>query len=224
MWVLVVAAGHAAIFYLFRVTASAPVRKPPPQQSIFFLPTADAEVRSLLSVIDDRYPGAVLRPDDYTLKADTEALAKITPPSEPSWAAHRPALKPFPQPIVPWELPGILQPGEPALPEWKSPPPPAAPAGPATPASPSIVLDELPDSRPILSNPAWPDKLIDDTWPASGNVPFMIAVDPAGRPTYCLPLSPATGVDLELLRRHIMELRFTPSGGGLQWLHLAVRW
>lgn len=224
LWLFVVAAGHAAIFYLFRVTASAPARKPPPQQAVVFLPADDAEVRTLLSAIDDRYPGAVLRPEDYTLEADMEALAKMTPRSEPSWATHQPALKPFPQPLVPSSLPGLMQPGEPLLPETGSLPPlPPSPAGPLV-RLPSVVLDEAGGARSVVQSPAWPVPLIDDTWPASGNVPFMIGVDPSGRPAYCLPVSPATGVDLELLRRHLMEMRFNTGGGGLQWIRVAVRW
>ena len=223
MWLLVVAAGHAAIFYLFRVAASAPVRKPPPQQAVLFLPTAESEVRTLLSVIDDRYPGALVRSEDYTLKADTEALAKVTPPSEPSWATHRPALKGFPQPLVEQTLPGIVRPGEPALPE-ESPLPAPAPSAPSpVQTGPSVVLEELPGVRSVLTAPAWPGKLMEDL-PPSGNVPFMLGIEPSGRPVYCLPLSPATGVDLEFLRRHLMEMRFNTGGGGIQWLHVAVRW
>ena len=84
--------------------------------------------------------------------------------------------------------------------------------------------DESPGGRAIVQQPVWPDKLTDDSWPASGSVPFMLGVSPGGRPDYCLPLSPATGVDLEALRRGLMGMRFSPAGGGMQWLKMAVRW
>ena len=224
MWLLVVAAGHAALFYLFRVAPPLASRMPPPQHAVLYLPPADAEVRALLSAVDDRYPGSVLRSEDYALHADMAALAKATPPSAPSWAGHLPELKKFPQPLVPQDLPGLLQPGEPLLPEME--PPPALPAsGPGTVRRVlSVVLEESPGGRTVVLQPAWPDKLTDDTWPASGSVPFMLGVPPGGKPEYCLPLSPATGVDLEALRRGLMGMRFSPAGGGVQWLKVAVRW
>ncbi len=227
MWLLIVAAGHAALFDLFRVAPPLASRKPPPQHSVLFLPPADPEARTLLGALGDRYPGTVLRSEDNALKADMAALAKITPPSAASWAAHVPELKTFPQPLVPQELPGLIQPGEPLLPEPD--PPPALPArGPdkVRPAL-SAVLDEPPGTRTIVQQPVWPDKLTGDTWPASGSVPFMLGVPPGGRPEYCLLLSPATGVDLEALealRRGLMGMKFGASGGGIQWLKLAVRW
>lgn len=227
MWVLLVAAGHAALFYLFRVAAPLDSRKPPPPQSVIFLPPKEAGVRSLLSALNDRYPGAVLRSEDYNLQAEFAALAKATPPSEPSWATHRAALKPFPQPLVPQELPGLIQPGDPLLPEPE--PPAAAPATAPEPAvaaihSPSVIIDDPAAGRPVVRPAVWPETLFDDTWP-EGGVPFMLGVDRQGRPEFCLPLSPATRVDLESIRRQLMQMRFTPvSGGGLQWITVVVLW
>jgi len=225
MWLLLVAAGHAALFYLFRVAPPMASRKPPPQHAMMYLPPADAEVRALLSAVDDRYPGTVLRSEDYALMADMAALAQVTPPSVASWAQHVPELKSFSQPLVPQELPGLLQPGQPLLPETE-PPPALPPTGPDNSARAlSVVLDEAPGSRTIVEQPAWPDKLTDDTWPASGSVPFMLGVSSGGRPEYCLPLTPATGLDLEALRRGLMAMKFgATAGGGVQWLKVAVRW
>lgn len=225
MWLLLVAAGHAALFYLFRVAPPLASRKPPPQHAVLYLPPADAEVRALLSAVDDRYPGTVLRSEDYALNADMAALAKVTPPSAASWAGHVPELKNFSQPLVPEELPGLIEPGDPLLPE--SGPPPALPAPGAESARPvlSAVLDEPPGGRAIVQPPPWPEKLTDDAWPANGSVPFMVGISRNGRPEYCLPLSPATGVDLEALRRGLMSMQFSDvPGGGLQWLKVEVRW
>lgn len=222
MWLLVVAAGHAAVFYLFRVTAAAPARKPPPQQSVVFLPPAQPEVRSLLSAVDDRFPGALLRPDDHSFDDDVAALAKATPPSTFSWAAHRPVLRDFPQPTVPVELPGIFTAGEPLLPEVPADalPAPAAPSGPVF----TLVIDS-PQPRGIRVPIAWPEALPDESWPSSGSVPFMMGIAPDGRPLHCLPVSPATGVDHEWLRRHLITARFVPAAaGGLMWINVSVRW
>ena len=224
MWLLVVAAGHAALFYLFRVAPPLASRKPPPQHAVLYLPPADPEVRALLSSVDDRHPGSVLQSEDYFLQADMAALAKVTPRSTASWEGHVPELKKFQQPLVPQELPGMLVPGDPLLPESEPPPALPSPAPDAAKRVLSVVIDDAPGGRTILQQPAWPDKLADDTWPASGTAPFMLGVSTGGRPEYCMALFPATGVDLEALRRGLMGMKFSASSGGLQWLKLAVRW
>lgn len=224
-WLIVVAAGHAALFYLFRVASPVVSLKPPPQQAVLYLPPLDSEVRTLLSAMDDRFPGALLRPEDYTLKADMEALAKATPPSVLSWASHRPALKPFPQPLVARELPPLIQPGEPLLPEATTEAL-SAPASEKAKPEPFVVTDENPGGRTATRQPAWPEKLTDE-WPPSGNVPFKLGLARNGRPEFCLPLSPAaTGVDLEVLRRALMGMQFNAVTGGppWQWITVAVRW
>ncbi len=224
-WLVVVAAGHAALFYLFRVAPPVVSRKPPPQQAVLYLPPSDAAVRTLLGALDDRYPGALLRPEEYTLKADMEALAKITPPAVPSWAAHRPALKPYPQPLVSQDLPGLFQPGDPVLP-WNDPELPLSTgAEPGKSASaPSVIIDEFPGERTLVRQPEWPDKLFDEL--PSGSASFKLGVLRSGAPEYCMSLSPAAGVDLEAVRRVLMGLRFSPVGGGgqWQWITVTVRW
>jgi hypothetical protein len=224
-WLVVVAAGHAALFYLFRVAPPLVSLKPPPQEAVLYLPPQETEVRSLLSTLDDRYPGALVRPEDYTLKADMEALARATPPSVPSWASHRPALKPFPQPLVTRDLPPLVQPGEPLLPETEPELSDQPPASGKAKAEPSVVIDETPGGRTIERQPAWPEKLTDD-WPAAGNVPFKLGLARNGKPEYCMPLSPATDVDLEAMRRVLMGMQFNPVTGGppWQWITVAVRW
>jgi hypothetical protein len=224
MWLLVVAAGHAALFYLFRVAAPLTSRKPPSQHAVLFLPPDEPAVRSFLGALEDRFPGALLRSEDHDLRSDMAALAKAAPPSEPLWASHRPALKPFTEPLVPQELPALVQPGEPVLPEIETGELPAVPA--AEPVRPvlSVVVDEAPGGRVVEQPPRWPEKLVDETWPVAGSVPFMLGVGPNGRPEFCLPVSPASGLDLEALRRPLMAMRFTPKAGGLQWITVVVRW
>jgi hypothetical protein len=225
-WLVVVAAGHAGLFYLFRVASPVVSLKPPPQQSVLYLPPLDSQVKTLLSAMDDRFPGALLRPEDYTLKADMEALAKATPPSVPSWASHRPALKPFPQPLVARELPPLIQPGEPLLPDAPLEALAGPPASERAKAEPFVIIDENPGARTVVRPPAWPEKLTDE-WPPAGNVPFKLGLTRNGRPEYCLPLSPAaTGVDLEVLRQALMGMQFNTLTGGppWQWITVAVRW
>jgi hypothetical protein len=224
MWILVVAAGHAALFYLFRVSPPLASRKPPPQQSVLYLPPGEPGVQELLSALDDRYPGAVVRSEDYTLASDMAALAKAVPPVAPSWDARRAALKPFLQPVVPQDLPALFQPGEPLLPSVASSSSPPPPAGPGSPNVPLVVVDSGGAARTIISQPRWPEKLMDD-WPDSGNVPFMLGVGRDGTPEYCLPLSPAIRIDLETLRRALLTTRFNQATtGGLEWITVAIRW
>jgi hypothetical protein len=225
MWLLVVAAGYAALFYLFRVAPPTASRKPPAQHAVLFLPPAESGVRSLLGTLEDRYPGAVLRSEDFQLKADMAALAKVTPPSEPSWATHRPALRPFPQPLVPQELPAFLQPGDVVLPEIGEAPPMTAPAPAPVRPAPALIIDDSPQGRSIARPPAWPENLIDETWPQSASVPFTLGVNRSGNPEFCLPASPGSGIDLEALRGPLMATRFNPvPSGGLQWIKVVVRW
>ncbi len=228
-WLVVAAAGHAALFYLFRVTPPVDSRQPPPQQSVLYLPSYDATARSLLSTLDDRYPGALLRPEDYSLKADMEALAKATPPSVPSWAAHRPALKSYPQPLVARELPGIMRAGEPLLPEYdvEALPSPGAPAA-ARPSF-SVLIDDNPGSRTVTLQPEWPRKLPDGALPPSGNVSFKVGITREGVPEYCMLLTPTTGVEMEAqdaLCRAVSGMRFSAvtTGPQWQWLTVTVRW
>lgn len=225
MWVLVVAAGHAALFYLFRVSTPLAARKNPPQQSVLYLPPDEAAVHELFSSLDDRFPGAVLRSEDYALAPDMAALAKAVPPVAPSWDARRATLKPFLQPVVPQDLPALFQPGEPTLPVDGLHSPVAAPPATPAPKVPFAVVESGSTARIVTTPPRWPDKLIDD-WPASGNVPFMLGINRLGAPDYCLPLAPATGdIDQESLRRSLLTMRFTPvPSGGLEWVTVAVRW
>jgi hypothetical protein len=222
MWILVVAAGHAALFYLFRVSPPLVSRKPPPQQSVLYLPPGESGVQELLSSLEDRYPGAVLRPEDYTLTSDMAALAKAVPPIPPSWDSRRAALKPFPQAVVPEELPSLFQPGEPLLPVVESgvaaPPPPGA----ASPRVPFVALDGGGAARTVTVLPKWPENLMDE---GSGNIPFMLGISRRGSVEYCLPLSPATDIDLESLRKTLLTMRFNETAtGGLEWITVAVRW
>jgi hypothetical protein len=223
MWLLMVAAGHAALFYLFRVAPPLTSRKPPPQHAVLYLPSDEGGVRALLGALGDRYPGAVRRSEDYDLKTALAALAKATPPSEPSWSTHAPALKPFPQPLVPLDLPALLQPGEPVFPE-------ASPAAAPLPDPdkvkpvPYVVIDGASGGRSVVQRPVWPGNLIDEGL-RSGSAPFMLGVARTGRPEYCLPLSPAGSLDLEALRRVLMTMKFNAvAAGGLQWINVSVRW
>ena len=225
MWVLVVAAGHAALFYLFRVSPPLASPKPAPQQSVLYLPPGEAGVGELFSSLEDRFPGALRRPEDYTLAADIAALAKVVPPVAPSWDARRTTLKLFPQPVVPRDLPALFQPGEPLLPAPESEPHAPSPPQGASPKVPFAVIEGGAGTRTVITLPRWPDKLIDE-WPASGNVPYMLGITRLGTVEYCMPLAPATGdIDQESLRQALLTMRFsTVPRGVLEWITVAVRW
>jgi hypothetical protein len=167
----------------------------------------------------------VRRPEDYTLASDTAALAKAVPPVAPSWDSRRAVPKPFPQPVVPQDLPALFQPGEPFLPAPEPEPPATDHPQVVSPRVPFAVVESGGAGRTVSTPPRWPDKLIDD-WPGSGNVPFMLGVNRLGVADYCLPLSPATGdIDQESLRRALLTMRFSPvASGGLEWITVAVRW
>ena len=63
------------------------------------------------------------------------------------------------------------------------------------------------------------------SYDAAGWRPSKDELDRYGRPDYCLPLSPATGLDLEALRRALLTMRFSPPAGGrVAWVSVAVRW
>jgi hypothetical protein len=224
MWLLVVAMGLAAMFYLFRVTTPVAARKPPPQQAVLYLPAAEPEVRALLSRIGDRFPGMMRVSAEDSTALDLQALTKVTPAWQPTWAAHRAVLKPFPLPPVPQELPPVFTPGSALLPQ-ESPASELPPAGEKVKPSPFLAVDSAEGGRTVVRQPVWPEQLTDETWPLTGSVPFMLGLDRHGRVEYCLPVSPATGLDLEAIRRVLTAVRFSPvSAGGLQWIHVAVRW
>jgi hypothetical protein len=224
MWLLVVVMGLAAMFYLFRVTTPLTARKPPPQQAVLYLPAAEPEVRALLGKIGDRFPGTMRVSADDSMAMDLQTLAKVTPAWEPTWAAHRAVLKPFPLPPVPQELPPVFTAGSALLPQESSLAP-LTPAGNKVKPSPFLAVESTEGGRTVVRPPAWPDQLTDETWPVTGSVPFMLGLDRHGRVEYCLPVSPATGLDLEALRRVLMAVRFSPvSSGVVEWIHVAVRW
>jgi hypothetical protein len=92
-------------------------------------------------------------------------------------------------------------------------------------AQPSLALESGLDGRVVVTGPGWPERVIDETWPETAAIPFMLGVDAGGRVQYCLPVTPATGVDHEKLRGPLLGMRFgARPGTGVQWVTAAVRW
>jgi hypothetical protein len=224
-FLLVAAAAHTALFYLFRVVPSVSTRTPPQQHAVVYLPPQDPEVRALLSAINDRYPGAIVRTEDYTRQADLAALAAVTPAAEPSWMLRRAVLKPFTQPLAPQEMPRIMSPGDPLLPETAAPPLTLAVATEAEPLQPYAVPENT--ERTVNVAAAWPAGVLEGSTP-SGNVAFMVAVNRHGRPEYVFPLATAGGVDikvLQALQSGLMKMRWEerPTAAA-EWITVHVKW
>jgi hypothetical protein len=145
-------------------------------------------------------------------------------------------LKKFPLPLVPQALPPGVQAGSPLLPAVSAPvvvPVPADVPGavlgeddPVVPRPvPSLVVESGLGRRELLRMPTWPDDLMDETWPETASVPCMLGVDAAGRVSFCLPVTPASGVDHGKLRDVLLQMRFAVDpGAGMQWVMVAVRW
>ena len=221
-FLIVAAAGHAALFYLFRVVPAVNTQKPPQQQAVVYLPANEPGIRSMLSALNDRYPGAIVRSEDYTFQADVAALATVTPKQAPVWGGRRAVLKEFTQPLAPQEMPRLMQPGEPFLPE-SSQPPPLPPAA-AQPAGNSFSLVASDESRAVKVPPHWPADFADTT-STTRSVTFMLALDRHGSPEHCMALSAGSKEVLEALRNSLMAMRWEPRQTSVaQWMTVHVRW
>lgn len=229
---------HGGMFYLFRVVNPPMVRPAPPRRTVLHLASDQPETKALVSAAEDRFPGLWRREPGDSWERDVAALAKAVPP--PFGGGQRPmaSLKPFPLPLVTQALPPGVQAGRPLLPAVSAPAAPAAPTLPeAAPAAaadeepelprpvPSLVVESGLGPREVLRMPSWPDDLVGESWPETASVPCMLGVDAAGRVAFCLPVTPASGVDYGKLRDVLAAMRFsTDPGTGIQWVMVSVRW
>lgn len=234
---LLAAALHGGMFYLFRVVNPAIVRTAPPRQTVLHLASDQPETKALVSAAEDRFPGMWRREAGASWERDVAALAKVVPSAFGAEQRPMAELKPFPLPLLPQALPPGVQAGSPLLPAVAAPAVAAVPvAAPAAGAAtdeepelprpvPSLVVESGLGSREVLRMPSWPDDLVGEAWPETAAVPCMLGVDAAGRVAFCLPVTPASGVDYGKLRDVLVAMRFsTEPGAGIQWVMVSVRW
>ena len=235
---LLAGAAHAGLFYLFRVVPGNGARTLPPRLAVVQLVEGDPATRVLVNAVEDRFPGTLLRSPDAAWARDVAALAAVVPPLFPRGEGSSGELKPYNQPLVPEALPPSVVPGQVLMPPLEG----VERATPSTVTAPELVdsgEEEPPVVRPrpnvqvsaagrarrVTRKAAWPDGLVDEAWPETASIPFMLGVDAAGRPVWGLPLVPVSGVDLEALRRPLMEMRFEPMpGAAVEWVEADVRW
>ena len=233
-WILIAAAGHLGIFYLFRVAPAGVPQTPPPQQSLVYLPAGDPSSEQVFRSLNDRFPGTLPQSVDGDAAEEQAALRKLLPPWPPALASTIGLLKPLAEPLVPRSLPTLLQSGEPFLPQLPDDttlPPPNAhavadPAEDSTPLpSPAVTIGPgTAGSRTVIQQPTWPDALFDDTWPIHDALPFLLGVDASGTVSYAMMLAARTGIDQEAICRQVKSTRFTPGAAALQWITAEVRW
>ena len=235
---LLAGAAHAGMFYLFRVVPGNGARTQPPRLAMVHLVEGDPATRALVNAVEDRFPGTLLRSPDAALDRDVAALAAVVPPLSLRGDRAPGELKPYNQPLVPAALPPSVVPGQvlmPPLEGWGRAASPAVPAPdvadageeelPAVRPSPSVQVSPAGRPRQVIREALWRDGTVDETWPETASIPFMLGVNAAGRPVWCLPLVPVSGVDLEALRGPLMEMRFEPKpGAAVEWVEADVRW
>ena len=83
---LLAAALHGGMFYLFRVVNPAIVRTAPPRQTMLHLASDQPETKALVSAAEDRFPGMWRREAGASWERDVAALAK-TIEREPGFPA-----------------------------------------------------------------------------------------------------------------------------------------
>ncbi len=220
-FLIVAAAGHAALFYLVRVVPSISSQKPPRQQAVVYLPASVPGIRGMLSALNDRYPGAVVESEDYSRQADMAELAAAVPRLSPVRGGRRAVLKEFTQPLAPQEMPRLMQPGDPFLPEVAPPAALSPVRASAEPFQLSIVPADL--SRALLVSAMWPEAFSDDS--ATRSLTFMLALNRHGRPQHCMALSAGSNETLEVLRRGLMTTRWEARPAiTVEWITVHVRW
>lgn len=239
---LVAAGAHAGLFYLFRVVVPVDGRVVPPRSAMLHLPGEAAETVALVSALEDRFPGMWRRTESGAFERDLELLRGMVPPVFEKHEGGVTVLKPFGLPLVSRGLPAVVSLGQPLLPllgggesggvvaavDASAGAGEEADGGEeveAPRAQPSLALESGLDGRAVVSGPGWPERVIDETWPETAAIPFMLGVDAGGRVRFCLPVTPATGVDHEKLRGPLLGMRFAARPGtGVQWVTAAVRW
>ena len=235
---LVAAGAHAGMFYLFRVVVPVDGRVVPPRSAMLHLPGEAAETVALVSALEDRFPGMWRRAESGAFERDLELLRGMVPPVFEKHEGGVTVLKPFGLPLVSRGLSAVVGPGQPLLPVLGGGESGGVVAAvevgeeadggeevEAPRAQPSLALESGLDGRAVVTGPGWPERVIDETWPETAAIPFMLGVDAGGRVRYCLPVTPATGVDHEKLRGPLLGMRFAARPGtGVQWVTAAVRW
>ena len=239
---LVAAGAHAGLFYLFRVVGQVDGRVVPPRSAMLHLPGEAAETVALVSALEDRFPGMWRRMESGAFERDLEWLRGMVPPVFEKHEGGVTVLKPFGLPLVSRGLPAVVSQGQALLPvvgggesgSVVAAVDVSAGAGEEVDvgeeeevprAQPSLALESGLDGRAVVTGPGWPERVIDETWPETASIPFMLGVDAVGRVRYCLPVTPATGVEHEKLRGPLLGMRFAARPGtGVQWVTAAVRW
>lgn len=239
---LVAVGAHAGLFYLFRVVVPVDGRVVPPRSAMLHLPGEAAETVALVSALEDRFPGMWRRTEGGVFERDLELLRGMVPPVFEKHEGGVAVLKPFGLPLVSQGLPAVVGQGQALLPLVGGGESGAVVAAVDVAAGvgeevdggeeeeemraqPSLALESGLDGRAVVTGPEWPERVIDETWPETAAIPFMLGVDAGGRVRYCLPVTPATGVEHEKLRGPLLGMRFgARPGTGVQWVTAAVRW
>lgn len=237
MALVVAAAGHLLVFYLFQVVTESSPRQAPPVREALILSGNEDATRRLLEAVDDRLPA--LSPSAPLEDSGGQKLTGLVKGYVPTWQDHRPALKPLPGQGGAGVLPSLMSGSAgilPALPGPDTPAekgvPPAAVAAPATATAdrpqPVLSFQTGLAGRALLAPPVWPPLVTAKDWPEEGPASFMMSVEPSGKVTSCLSLA-STGLDeeeVEALRRVLVDLRFAPLAGGEQtaWAWVDVLW
>ncbi len=225
---VVAAAGHLLVFYLFQVVTGSSPRQAPPVRQALILPAADEPARRLLENMADRLPG--LNAPAPLMLPEGEALASPVKGYVPTWQDHRPALKPLPAMgggllPSPAANPAVVLPMLPpaSSPVASSTPPAAGPAGRTLPV---LSFQSGLSARKVLKGPAWPAPVTAEEWPEEGSVSFLLSVAPTGEVTSCLSLGASAGLDEDVLRRALMKLHFAPVSDSDQpeWGWVDVVW
>lgn len=225
--------GHVLLFYLFKVAAPPAPRTVPPARSALLLSSNSPASAAIIDRMEAAHPA--LLPPMPLAEPDAEALHRLVKGYQPTWERHAARLKPLPPAAEGAILPSVMP--EPAL---LLPPLPAgegatplaagtassnAPAVPR--ALPTLFIQSGLGGRSLTAPPVWPAEVLQPDWPEEGPASFMISVSPEGRVLSCLPLSTVSAdFDIEVLRRPILALRFSPRSDSdeTEWAWVDVQW
>ncbi len=229
---VVAAAGHLLVFYLFQVVTESSSRQAPPIREAMVLSGADENTRRLLESVDDRLPA--LSASAPLEDSGERALAALVKGYIPTWQDHRPALKPMPGQGGAGALPSLMASPSGLLPPLAEPetpvesPPPKLPGAAGRP-QPVLSFQSGLTGRALLTPPVWPAMVTASDWPEEGPASFMLSVDDAGKVTSCLALGASAGLDeeeVEALRRVLLDLRFAAADAAeaTAWAWVDVLW
>ncbi len=229
---VVAAAGHLLVFYLFQVVTESPPRQAPPVRSALILSAAEPATRQLLEGAADRLPA--LSPPVPLEAPSEQALATLVKGYIPTWQDHRAQLKPLPGQAGTAPLPPLLAAATgvlPSLPLAANAMTPRQPNMAETVTRPWPVLSfqsGLAD-LPLRQEPVWPAEVLSPEWPEEGPVSFLLSVDSSGEVTSCLSLGASSGLEeeeVELLRRCLLKVKFTATSSGqpARWGWVDVLW